>query len=96
MLQSDRTPNPALYELRKVYAPVQFDGFDPASGRRLHQSWTQRVASALDDQQMVAEALGAEPLSRSAGTDHPELVEVFGEIRGIRLGPDDGVRGLYR
>ena len=69
---------------------------DPASGRRLHQSWTQRVASALDDQQMVAEALGAEPLSRSAGTDHPELVEVFGEIRGIRLGPDDGVRGLYR
>lgn len=33
MLQSDRTPNPALYELRKVYAPVQFDGFDPASGR---------------------------------------------------------------
>nr|WP_266103233.1 beta-galactosidase domain 4-containing protein [Sphingobium lactosutens] len=33
LLQSDRTPNPALYELRKVYAPVQFDGFDPASGR---------------------------------------------------------------
>lgn len=32
LLQSDRTPNPALYELRKVYAPVQFDGFDPASG----------------------------------------------------------------
>ncbi|MGA1806540.1 glycoside hydrolase family 2 TIM barrel-domain containing protein [Sphingobium sp. WW5] len=33
LLQSDRTPNPALYELRKVYAPIQFDGFDPASGR---------------------------------------------------------------
>jgi beta-galactosidase len=32
LLQSDRTPNPALYELRKVYAPVQFDGFDPATG----------------------------------------------------------------
>ncbi len=69
---------------------------DPASGRRLHQSWTRRVGSAFEDQQMVAEALGAEPLSRSAGADHPELVEVFGEIRGIRLGPDDGVRGLYR
>ena len=33
LLQSDRTPNPHLYELRKVYSPVQFDGFDPASGR---------------------------------------------------------------
>lgn len=33
LLQSDRTPNPALYELRKIYAPVQFDGFDPATGR---------------------------------------------------------------
>ena len=33
LLQSDRTPNPALYELRKVYSPVQFDGFDPATAR---------------------------------------------------------------
>ncbi len=33
LLQADRTPNPALYELRKVYAPIQFDGFDPATGR---------------------------------------------------------------
>jgi beta-galactosidase len=33
LLQADRTPNPALYELRKVYSPVQFDGFDPATGR---------------------------------------------------------------
>ena len=33
LLQSDRTPNPALYEVRKVYAPVQFDNFDPAKGQ---------------------------------------------------------------
>lgn len=33
LLQADRTPNPQFYELRKVYAPVQFDGFDPATGR---------------------------------------------------------------
>ncbi|MCJ2182872.1 DUF4981 domain-containing protein [Novosphingobium sp. 1949] len=33
LLQSDRTPNPALYELRKVYSPVEFDDFDPAAGR---------------------------------------------------------------
>ncbi len=33
LLQSDRTPNPQLFELRKVYAPVQFSGFDAATGR---------------------------------------------------------------
>jgi beta-galactosidase len=33
LLQADRTPNPALYELRKVYAPIQFDELDAASGR---------------------------------------------------------------
>ncbi len=33
LLQSDRTPNPQLYELRKVYAPVQFTGYDPATRR---------------------------------------------------------------
>jgi beta-galactosidase len=31
--QPDRTPNPHLYEVQKVYAPIQFEGFDPATGR---------------------------------------------------------------
>lgn len=33
LTQSDRTPNPQLFELRKVYAPVQFEGFDAATSR---------------------------------------------------------------
>ena len=33
LTQSDRTPNPQLFELRKVYAPIQFVGFDAATGR---------------------------------------------------------------
>jgi beta-galactosidase len=32
LYQSDRTPNPQLFELRKVYSPIQFSGFDPVSG----------------------------------------------------------------
>jgi beta-galactosidase len=32
LLQADRTPNPALYEVHKVYAPIQFDSFDTATG----------------------------------------------------------------
>ncbi len=33
LIQPDRTPNPHYYELRKIYAPVQFTGFDAATGR---------------------------------------------------------------
>lgn len=33
LIQPDRTPNPHLYEIQKVYAPIQFEGFDPATGR---------------------------------------------------------------
>lgn len=33
LLQSDRTPNPQLFELRKVYSPIYFSGFDPATGK---------------------------------------------------------------
>lgn len=33
LLQADRTPNPHLYELHKVYAPIQFDDFDRETGR---------------------------------------------------------------
>ncbi|MEO9132885.1 MAG: glycoside hydrolase family 2 TIM barrel-domain containing protein, partial [Sphingomonas sp.] len=32
LYQSDRTPNPQLFELRKVYAPIQFADFDKNSG----------------------------------------------------------------
>lgn len=33
LYQPDRTPNPHLFELRKVYAPIHFAGFDAAAGR---------------------------------------------------------------
>lgn len=32
LIQPDRTPNPHLYEVQKVLSPIQFEGFDPASG----------------------------------------------------------------
>ncbi|WP_095011924.1 glycoside hydrolase family 2 TIM barrel-domain containing protein [Tsuneonella mangrovi] len=33
LLQSDRTPNPALYEVHKVYSPIAFADFDPTTGK---------------------------------------------------------------
>ncbi len=32
LLQSDRTPNPQLFELKKVYAPIAFEEFQPDGG----------------------------------------------------------------
>ncbi|KQV95057.1 glycoside hydrolase family 2 TIM barrel-domain containing protein [Pelomonas sp. Root1237] len=31
LIQPDRTPNPHVYEVQKVYSPIQFEAFDPAS-----------------------------------------------------------------
>ena len=33
LIQPDRTPNPQFYEAQKVLSPIQFEAFDPASGR---------------------------------------------------------------
>jgi beta-galactosidase len=33
LIQSDRTPNPQYYELRKAYAPIAFESVDLAKGR---------------------------------------------------------------
>ncbi len=33
VIQPDRTPNPQFYEVRKVLSPIQFGGFDPATGK---------------------------------------------------------------
>ncbi|UAL10126.1 glycoside hydrolase family 2 TIM barrel-domain containing protein [Caulobacter segnis] len=33
LIQSDRTANPQVYEAQKVMSPIQFEGFDEASGR---------------------------------------------------------------
>lgn len=51
LIQSDRTPNPQLFELTKVYAPIQFEGFDPASG-------TLRVANHYDFASLAGLDLG--------------------------------------
>ncbi|KRC78909.1 glycoside hydrolase family 2 TIM barrel-domain containing protein [Sphingomonas sp. Root241] len=32
LYQPDRTPNPHLFEIRKVYSPIQFSNFDAAAG----------------------------------------------------------------
>lgn len=33
LIQPDRTPNPHLYEVRKVQSPIQFEAFDAKTGR---------------------------------------------------------------
>ena len=33
LIQPDRTPNPHVYEVQKVLSPIQFEAFDPASGK---------------------------------------------------------------
>ena len=61
-----------------------------------HRDWTSRVAASLAATGIDAEALDEVPVARQPATQQPELVDVLSEIRSIRAGADDGVRGLYR
>ena len=62
----------------------------------LHAELVARMGKELDEIVDVGSLLGPGPCERCPGVDQPELVEVLGRIRELRLGPDDGVRGLYR
>ena len=61
-----------------------------------HQDWVARVAVELSGIVDVEGVLGSVPVARRTAADYPELVGVVARLRELRLGPDDGVRGLYR
>lgn len=92
-------------ELRQRAAEVVALGADtlgtpPQTGRmdraEQHRIWVGRVAAELSEVVDVADVLGDEPVTRHPASDYPELVELVNRMREIRLGADDGVRGLYR
>jgi len=66
LIQSDRTPNPHYYELRKVYSPIAFEAIDLAQGKV-------RVVNHHDFRDLAGFALEWEvtedgvPIARGAG-----------------------------
>lgn len=75
LLQSDRTPNPHLFELAKVYTPIQFEAIDARAGRfrlRNRHDFLGTQGFALDwlireDGQVIGEGRAALPETPAGG-----------------------------
>ena len=69
--------------------------FDRANGEAAHAAWVEAVSVPLAAVGIPVDALGRAPVPRAV-RDSTELADVLGEIRSLRVGAGDGVRGLYR
>jgi 1,2-phenylacetyl-CoA epoxidase catalytic subunit len=69
--------------------------FDQANGEAAHAAWVDSVSGPLSAVGVSVEALGRTPTPRGA-LGGSELVDLLDEIRSLRVGAGDGVRGLYR
>jgi 1,2-phenylacetyl-CoA epoxidase catalytic subunit len=69
--------------------------FDEANGEAAHAAWVDAVSGTLTEVGIAVDALGSAPTPRgtSAGS---ELADILGDVRSLRVGAGDGVRGLYR
>lgn len=83
--------------------PLARDLFGTAPGlpsaqecSRRHEAFVAQVRPVLDAAGLDTSLLGEQPLVRIAGSEQPELDKTLGVVRALRVGPDDGVRGVYR
>ncbi|MFF5988767.1 Phenylacetic acid catabolic protein [Prauserella flavalba] len=83
--------------------PLAGDLFGAAPGmpagpvrRRLHESWLAELGPLLAAADLDVALLGAAPRPRVAGSEQAQLGRTLGTVRSLRVGPDDGVRAVYR
>lgn len=69
--------------------------FDQANGEAAHSAWVEAVSVPLAAVGIPVDALGRTPAPRAV-RDSTELADILGDIRSLRVGAGDGVRGLYR
>jgi 1,2-phenylacetyl-CoA epoxidase catalytic subunit len=69
--------------------------FDESNGEAAHLAWVEAVSGPLSAVGISVDALGRTPTPRAA-QGGSELADILGEIRSLRVGAGDGVRGLYR
>jgi 1,2-phenylacetyl-CoA epoxidase catalytic subunit len=83
--------------------PLARDLFGAAPGmpaapvrHRLHAALAEQLHPLLDRAGLDASLLGAQPTARTAGDAQPGLARTLATVRALRVGPDDGVRAVYR
>ena len=100
LLGRDERTGDELRARAAVVLPLAADvfgapAFDEVNGQAAHTAWVEAVAGPLSAVGISVDALGRTPAPRGdlAGSD---LVEILGDVRSLRVGAGDGVRGLYR
>lgn len=101
LLGSDSRASHELSGLAGTLLPMAGDVFaadgDPKDAQlQMHQQWTEGVAPVLSSVGIDASLLGEAPVPRRSAAEVPEFVTMLDFLRSERVGPEDGVRGLYR
>lgn len=83
--------------------PLARDLFGAAPGmptgpvrQRLYETWLAKLTPLFNEAGLDITVLGAEPQPRSIGSEQEQLKCVLDTVRALRVGPNDGVRGVYR
>lgn len=100
MLGRDERTGDELRARAAVVLPLAADVFgEPAlcqaQGQSAHGAWVDAVSGSLSAVGIAVDSLGRTPTPRVA-LEESELSDILGDIRSLRVGADDGVRGLYR
>lgn len=76
-------------------APTGGPADEPAIAQAAHAAWVDSLTGPLSEVEISPVALGSSPQPRRRD-EGSELTQILAEVRELRRGPDDGVRGLYR
>lgn len=86
-----------------VVLPLAADLFSASHGvaenetrAGLRREWLDHTAPVLERAGLPTDGFDRDPIPRSSADRQPELVETFSQVRALRIGGDDGVRGMYR
>jgi 1,2-phenylacetyl-CoA epoxidase catalytic subunit len=103
LLSGDTRTHDQLVKCGTGVLPLAQDLFGAAPGMpaapvlaRMYESFVARLRPVLDAASLDVSLLGTEPTARIAGSEQPELGRTLGTVRALRVGPDDGVRAVYR
>jgi hypothetical protein len=72
-------------------------GMPPESVRQsLHEAFAAELGRVVTLVELSSDLLGGSPRQRVSGADQPRIASIVNTVRMLRVGPDDGVRAVYR
>jgi hypothetical protein len=103
LLAGDPRTRAEIRECCAAVVPLARDVFGDAPGmpteserQGLHRAFAGELGLVLPLVELSPELLGRAPEPRMSGVDQPRIGAIVNTVRMLRVGPDDGVRAVYR